>query len=73
LKSNHWRYATDEATISPNGLGIKCTKGPTSEEKKLQIVYAAKEFPVSAASLKDNFVGILIYYFEVTQTNAGIG
>jgi hypothetical protein len=60
-EGNLWEEETG-IQISEDGLNV------TVDEEKWRYVFAEEEFCLSVEDCrKDNFSGIIIYYFEVTQ------
>jgi hypothetical protein len=62
LKANRWEQALSDAKISEDGLSA------TNTTEFYGHCFAVEEFGLSVADCReDNYSGIIIYYFEVTQ------
>jgi hypothetical protein len=61
-KRNRWEQATSDTMVSEDGLNA------TNTTEFYGHCFAEEEFGLSVADCReDNFSGIIIYYFEVTQ------
>jgi hypothetical protein len=68
IKGNRWKGSNTAAIISPDGL-----KAMTKKKKNMVNIFAVEPFPISTVAgepgtRKDNFLGTILFYFEVTQT-----